>query len=421
MRFVIIGNGVAGITAALTLRARERNADITVISGETDYFFSRTALMYAFMDRLERRDLEPYERQVWNQQRIQLVRGWVIGLDGTRRAVKLDTGAEITYDKLLLATGSRPNVAPWKGLDTVQHGLVHFVSMQDLDRCEQYTKANARAVVVGGGLIGVELVECLHHHGMQVTFLVREPSYWPAALHAEEGRMVSDHIARHGIQVLHNELVEEVVANASGSVKAIRTANQTFECDLLGVAIGVHPAIEWLRKTQTPPETKRGILVGPDFRTSLANVWSAGDCAEFVRPGEPSFVEQIWYSAKRHGELAALSMLGDKVDYRPPIFYNSSKFFEIEYTTVGAVTNAPAGARHFFAKHPNKEISVRIVESDGAVIGFNMLGSRWQHNFFERWIAERRSLDYCLAHLNEAQFDVEFGRVDLGFLKAVRA
>src|SRR5207244_2915001 len=88
-----------------------------------------------------------------------------------------------------------------------------------------------------------------------------------------------------------------------------------------------------------PPALGRGIQVGPDFRTSLEDVWAAGDCAELVRPDRKPKIEQIWYSAKHQCELAARAMLGDPISYDPPLFYNSAKFFDTEYTTVGDVTN----------------------------------------------------------------------------------
>jgi hypothetical protein len=132
----------------------------------------------------------------------------------------------------------------------------------------------------------------------------------------------------------------------------------------------------------------------------------------------PAGIEQIWYSAKRQGELAGRSMLGDRIDYRPPVFFNSSKFFEIEYTTVGRVNDAPPESASFYYRVPGKEASVRIVEHNGAVIGFNMLGSRWDHTLLERWILERRSMQYVKNVLTQAQFDVEFGRMDLRQLTA---
>ena len=162
---------------------------------------------------------------------------------------------------------------------------------------------------------------------------------------------------------------------------------------------------------KTPPALGRGVQVNQSFESSLKHVWAAGDCAEITIPGRPPLIEQIWYSAKRQGELAGLAMLGDAVQYVPPIFYNSAKFFDIEYTTVGAVMSAPTDAISFYRRLPGCDTSIRIVEHQGAVIGFNMLGSRWDHTILERWIQERRPLDYVRSRLATAQFDVEFGRV----------
>src|SRR5258708_37644796 len=151
MRYVIIGNGVAGVTAAMALRKRDRKASITLVSGESEYFFSRTALMYAYMDRMTLRDLEPFERSVWDKQAIRRVRAWVKDIDAGRAAVTLNTGESIPYDRLLLATGARPNRPAWKCLDEIRAGIVHFVSIDDLQRCERLTRPGEKAIVVGGG------------------------------------------------------------------------------------------------------------------------------------------------------------------------------------------------------------------------------------------------------------------------------
>jgi NADPH-dependent 2,4-dienoyl-CoA reductase/sulfur reductase-like enzyme len=470
MDYAIVGNGVAGITAALDVRKRDPRAGITVISGETDYFFSRTALMYSFMDRLSRRDLEPYERGVFDAQRIQRVRGWVTGLDAQAHTLKLDNGQSVAWDRLLLATGSHPRRPDWQGLDRVRSGLVNFVSMQDLEACEAIARRGGKAVVVGGGLIGIELVECLRWAGMEVTFLIREPWYWPIALSPAESAMVIGHLRRHGVNVLTGEVVAAVETDAAGAVTGISTGlsmaggpfipndeapsteprmsksgnapeptassrsrlrsgasseqqGSRYECCALGVSIGVEPAVDWLRNVSSPPRIGRGIFVDAGFRTSLPSVFAAGDCAELELPGRAPLVEQIWYSAKRQGALAARSMLGEPIQYEPPVFFNSSKFFEIEYTTVGRFPRdsgpAPLSAgREFYFRYPGKDVSLRIAEQDGAVRAFNLLGSRWDHNQCEQWIAERRSLDDVMDRLHQAQFDVEFGRLDLAPARA---
>lgn len=409
MQFTIIGNGVAGITAAFTLRARDPHAAITIISGEGDFFFSRTALMYAFMDRMSLRDLEPHERRVYKDRNISRKTAWVTNLDATAKTLTLSTGEQHRYDKLLLATGSVPRKHPWPGLAETKDGVVNFVSLQDLEAAERLTSSTRHAVVVGGGLIGVELVECLHHHGLDVTFLVRDPWYWPAALAEDEGEIISAHIRHHGVDLRHNEELTEVIPDANGRVRAIKTSKgNEIDCQMLGISIGVVPAIDWLKSVSTPPALGRGIRIQSDFSTSLPDVYAAGDCAELPN-GQ---VEQIWYSAKRHGELAANSMLGDTINYAPPLFYNSAKFFEIEYTTVGEVTKLPEGATSTFHRVPGKNISTRIVEKNNRVIGFNMLGSRWDHEKFEQWIHQELAPSEAQKRLSEARFDVEFTRHD---------
>ncbi|HEX2569123.1 MAG TPA: NAD(P)/FAD-dependent oxidoreductase [Polyangia bacterium] len=432
-RILIIGNGVAGITAAFTVRERDSRAEITVISGESDFFFSRTALMYAFMDKLDRRDLEPYERKVYGRQNIQLVRAWVQDLDAERHMVKLDDGRELTYDRLLLATGAGPNrfPVPLPGLAEVRQGLVNFVSLGDLDACEALTPSTRQAVVVGGGLIGIELVECLVHHGVKVTFLVREPWFFPLALGREEGTMLTDAMRRHHIDVRLSDELASVERDGDGRVSGVVTkAGERILCQMLGLCIGVRPNKDWLEKVTTPPKLGRGIIVDPQLRTSLPDVWSAGDCAEIHYPDHSPLprwvrnplIEQIWYSAKRQGALAGhnMSMKGKPaagLTYTPPIYFNSAKFLDIEYTTVGETLFAPEGSRVLYRRHPRRAISQTIVSHESRVLGFNMLGSRWDHAVLTRWVEEGRDIDWVREHLREAQYDVEFGRLDLGALQ----
>lgn len=415
--YVIIGNGVAGIEAAITIRERygPTEAKITVISKETDYFYSRTALMYAFMDIMARKDMEPYERDFYEQQHIELLRDEVTDIDNTKRTLSLKASKPLQYDKLLLAVGASPRKVPFKGLDKVKEGVVNFVSMQDLDECERLAWTANDAVVVGGGLIGIELAESLHFHKIKTTFLVRESWYWPAALNEPEGLMVADHIRHEGVDLRLEEEIAEIHADDNGKLTHVVTnKGNTIPCQILGLCIGVVASVDWLKSSTTPPEIERSICVDRGFKTSLDDVYAAGDCLQMDIGEERPLVETIWYSAKRHGRLAAMSMMGDHVHYEPPLFYNSSKFFELEYTTVGQTTRLPDGAYSDYRRLPETDITTRVIyNKSDQVIGFNMIGSRWNHRLFERWILERRGPDYINEHLGEAQYDVEFGRMKL--------
>ncbi|MBC7792083.1 MAG: NAD(P)/FAD-dependent oxidoreductase, partial [Clostridia bacterium] len=404
--------GVAGITCALGARDRDPSAAITVISGETPYFYSRTALMYAFMDKMKRAHLEPYERSVWKDRRIELVQDWAVDLNAAAHTVKLAGGGLVHYDKLVLALGSRANRAEWPGLEGLK-GVVNFVSMQDLDACEEVTALkNPHAVVVGGGLIGIELVECLLHHGKAVAFMIRDPYYWPASLSREESDIVVAHMREQGVDVITGDEVASV-SGREGRVDGVTTkGGRSLKAEMLGVCIGVRANLDRLASWSNKPETSRGVLVDDRFRTSLPDVFACGDCAE-ISVADKRMTETIWYSAKRHGGVVASNIFGDDIAYIPPVFFNSSKFMHIEFTTVGDTEFAPVGTPTIFRKHRTKDITQRIVHNDGRVIGFNMLGSRWDNEILARWITERRSPQYALENLREAQMDVEFGRVKL--------
>jgi NADPH-dependent 2,4-dienoyl-CoA reductase/sulfur reductase-like enzyme len=415
MHLVIIGNGVAGVTCALNARRRDPDAQITIIGDETEWFYSRTALMYAFMDRLPRRALEPFERGMWKQQRLNLVHDRVVDLNAERREVRLASGRVLIYDRLVLAVGATPVPAPWPGSDTVRSGLVNFVSMQDLDACESAVRGAPRAIVVGGGLIGIELVECLVHHRVPTTFIVRDRWYWPVALCRAEAGLVRECMIRHGVDVRLGESVAQVHASPEGAFQGVTlTGGERLSAPLLGVTIGVRPAVAQFAKFAHSPAMGRGIRVNAHFETSLPDVYAIGDCAEIQQADGTVLHETIWYSAKRQGALlGARNLWGDRVPYVPPVFFNSSKLFDLEYTTVGQVTGLPDSTPTVILRHTRRPMLVRVVHDGEQVRGFNMLGSRWNHEVLVRWIEERRSATYVLAHLLEAQFDVEFGRAPL--------
>jgi len=171
---VIIGNGISGITAARHIRKLSDDI-ITVISAETKHFFSRTALMYIYMSHMKFEHTKPYEDWFWQKNKINLVQDYVLSVDTDNKSLQLKEGGELNYDVLILGTGSKPNKFGWPGQDL--KGVQGMYSYQDLENMEVYTEKINRAVIVGGGLIGIEMAEMLLSRNIPVTFLVREASF----------------------------------------------------------------------------------------------------------------------------------------------------------------------------------------------------------------------------------------------------
>jgi NADPH-dependent 2,4-dienoyl-CoA reductase/sulfur reductase-like enzyme len=197
---VIIGNGIAGVTAARHIR-KSFDHRITIISGESDYFFSRTALMYVYMGHMKFEHTQSYENWFWKKNRIELKNAWVEKVLGVDKTILFTTGETMSFDKLIIATGSVPNKFGWKGqdLDGVQ-GLYHKQDLEKLEKNAPDNKMCKRAVIVGGGLIGIEMAEMLHSRHIPVTFLVREDSFWNGVLPAGESALVNEEIIANGNQ-----------------------------------------------------------------------------------------------------------------------------------------------------------------------------------------------------------------------------
>lgn len=408
-RVVIIGNGIAGVTAARFLR-KASDARITVVSAETKYHFARTALMYAYMGHLNRRDLKPYEDAFWSKNRFEIRQEYAAHVDTEACEVQLASGERIGYDRLVLATGSRPVRYDWPG----QHlgGVQGLYSMQDLDTMEQSTKGIRRAVVVGGGLIGIELAEMLRSRHIDVTFLVREAAYMEFAFSPEESAMIHRQIEAHGVDLrLNTELdrIEDDVSGQGGSghVSSVRTSSgERIECGFVGIATGVAPRIELAKASSI--ETDLGILVERHFSTNVPNVYAAGDCAQFRTPlAHGGTVEQLWYSARRQGKTLGRILAGESIEYEEPVFYNSAKFFDLEFQTYGRVPAQAEGTILWENERGNRALRL-AVDDAGAVLGVNGFGIRLDHARWATAIREGHPVDRITESIDEYLFNPEF-------------
>ncbi|KAA5544834.1 NAD(P)/FAD-dependent oxidoreductase [Adhaeribacter rhizoryzae] len=411
MRVIIIGNGVTGVTAATTIRKLDPTAHITIISAESEHFFSRTALMYLYMGHMQYRHIKPYEDWFWPERNINLLHAAVQSVDFNAKQVILENHTRIDYDKLLLATGSLPRTLGIPGENLA--GVQGFYSLHDLAQLEQYSANIPRAVIVGGGLIGIELAEMFYTRCIPVTFLVREPYYWGNILPEAEGTLIQEHIRAHGIDLRLNTTVSEITGDAEGRVKSIITnKGEEIAANLVGVAVGVKPNVSFLENSDL--KINRGVLVNQYLETNLPDVYAAGDCAEILpEPENKPVVEQLWYTGRMQGETVAHSICNRRTVYNRGIWFNSAKFFDIEYQTYGQVPAVPAPETDSLLwQHPKEKKLVRINyhQPSGKVLGFNLLGIRYRHEVCEKWLKEEKPISYVLKHLREANFDPEFYR-----------
>ncbi len=405
MNVLIIGNGITGITAARHIRKRS-SYNITVVSSESKYFFSRTALMYVYMGHESLENIKPYEDWFWEKNKINLIQDYVSFIDIENKKVILSGGITVNFDKLLIATGSKSNKFGWKGEDL--DGVQGLYSLQDLELLENNSKNTSRCVIVGGGLIGIEVAEMLRSRNIEVTILVREKSFWKNILPQEESEMINRHIREHHIDLRLSAELKEIVSGDNKRARSIITSDgEEIKCELVALTVGVTPNIDIVKNTKI--QSNKGILVNEFLETNIQNVYAAGDCAEFktAYPFRKN-IEQVWYTGRIQAEAFAQTICEKRTAYTPGVWFNSAKFLDIEYQTYGLVNFNIDGEKNLYWEDKDGRKSIRIVYTGTEVIGFNLMGIRFRQDLCTQWIEEKKSIEYVLENLSEANFDPEF-------------
>ncbi|MFT5715537.1 MAG: NAD(P)H-nitrite reductase large subunit, partial [Flavobacterium sp.] len=388
---------------------KKSDSKITIVSSETEFFFSRTALMYVFMGHMKFEHTQSYENDFWKKNKIDLVQGLVTAVIPTSKEILLENNEKIGYNKLVLATGSKPNKYGWPGQDL--QGVTGLYHKQDLEALERWAPTTKRAVIVGGGLIGIELAEMLRSRNIPVTFLVREKSFWDGVLPIGESQMINRHILEHHIDLRLETNLVEILSDEKGHARAVVTdKGETIDCEIVGLTAGVSPNIEFLKDSGI--ELGKGVKVNRFLETNIEDIYAIGDCAEqheaidLRRP-----IEAVWYTGRMMGEVLSQTLTGTPTAYQPGHWFNSAKFLDIEYQNYGWVwAKAKEDEEQFYWEHRSGKKAIRISfdKKDRTFLGINTFGIRMRHEFFDKVLTNKETVDYVIDHLAAANFDPEF-------------
>jgi NAD(P)H-nitrite reductase large subunit len=256
--YLIIGNGAAGATAAETIRQQDTQGRITVVSAEAYPMYSRPGLAYVATGEIPPHQVIARTPEWYEEQRIARVQGEAVQLDVVAKQVKLADGRCLPYDRLLIATGARAVPPPYDGGEL--DGVVYLDTLDGTKHLLQKARRARRAVVIGGGITALEMVEGLAHQGVETHYFVRGSSLWSKVFNEAESAVLEERMRHHGVMVHYRTEVSEILGNWRGKVRAVRLKNgDEFKCDLFGVAIGVKPDLTWLKGSPLPLD--RAILV----------------------------------------------------------------------------------------------------------------------------------------------------------------
>lgn len=334
MKYIIIGSGVAGIAAIEALRSVDRTGEVMLVGDDPHGFYSRPGLAYYLTGELHDRALFPRTAADFRQLGFSYVKARVAKIMRAEHLLQPENQPSLSYDRLLIAVGARAMPLEVPGADL--EGILKLDHMQDAQHILKYARRGRTAVVVGGGITALELVEGLLSRGMRVHYLLRGDRYWSNVLDEHESRIVEQRLRDEGVSVhFHAELREVIGRN--GKVVGIHLLDgRQLRCDLVAYAIGIRPRLGLAQEAGLT--TERGILVNEYMQTNDPDIYAAGDVAQVYDPlSGRSILDSLWNPARQQGHTAGLNMAGRKTAYLKSPPFNVTRLAGLTTTIIGTV------------------------------------------------------------------------------------
>jgi NAD(P)H-nitrite reductase large subunit len=385
-RYVIVGAGPAGVHAAENLREADAAADIVIVNGENEPPYARMAIPYVLVGKIgpEGTALRRAPGH-FDSLRIRVQSGRAAGLDAAARALRLDDGGALHYDRLLIATGSRPAKENVPGIDLP--GVHTCWTLADARAIVARIKPGARVVQMGAGFVGCINMEGLVCRGAQLTVMVRSGLMVSRMINPAAGEMIRRWCEAKGVRVLPKTQSAKIEAAPGGKLNVTTSSGETLPADLYISAVGVKPNIEWLAGSGVAIEN--GILVDASMRTNVADVFAAGDVAESIDcvTGR-RHVNAIQPNAVEQGRVAALNMAGRDTQVAGSLAFNVLDTLGLISSSFGEWKGVPGGESGELRDDARWRY-LRLEFSGDRLIGANAVGFT-QHIGALRGLIERR-------------------------------
>ena len=408
VKYLIIGNSAGGIGAAEAIREVDKAGAITIISAEPYPAYSRPLISEYLAGRCPGEKMLFRPADFAEKNRIQAILSQKVEkLDIDKHAVRLGNGRTIAWERLLLATGGVPIVPRVEGID--RSGVFTFITLDEAKAIDQYLGHRVeRAVVIGGGLIGVSVTEALVKRGIKVTIVEMKERILNTILDEEASSLAGERLQRAGVGIVTGHTVAAVSSYyLAGEVTGVTLDDsRPIPCELVVVAIGVQPRTELVAGTGV--KINRGIIVDRHMATSSPDVYACGDVAEaydFIY-GE-NRLTPIWPNAYMGGRVAGFNMAGVPTEYPGGTSMNSLKYFGLAIVSAGML-NPPDASYEVISKKRDHSYK-KVILKDGLVVGMVFAGEIEKSGIVFNLMKDRVNVD----SFKQALVADDFGLVSL--------
>lgn len=380
MRHVIVGNGAAGTSAASAIRKIDDHSEITILSGESIPFYSRIRLIDYLAGETDERSLVIFRDEWYEKNRIRLLLGRsVAGIDQPARTVRCADGTEMGYDRILVAAGGVPFMPPVPGSD--RRGIFTLRSLDDARRIADYSRGIRRVLILGGGVLGIEVGNALRRRGATVLIAEVLPRLLPRQTDPEASAVLQRTLEDMGLRFCLGARAARF--EGDGAVRGLLLDDgRLLEADMVIVSSGIRPQVSLLEGTGVT--IRSGVVVNDRMETGVEGIYAAGDIAQ-----HRGVVYGLWSAAEQQGSVAGRVMAGGDAVYQGTVPSNSLKVAGVGLLSAGSI-DVDGNLECIVQKDPERGVYRKLVFREGALAGCILCGDlRGKREILE---ALRRSL-----------------------------
>ncbi|WP_312907660.1 NAD(P)/FAD-dependent oxidoreductase [Tissierella praeacuta] len=380
-KYLIIGNGIAGLAATREIRAHDEKGTIIMISSESTLTYYRVKLTEYMSKEFTDEELLVSKENWYQDKNIKVIlRKLVEDIDITNNKVRLDDGQEISYEKLLIATGSRPFIPPING--KYKEGLFALRTLKDLHYIKEYLKSCNDVSLIGGGLLGLEAAWALKELDKKVNIIEFAPYLLPRQLDKEISDKLEKKLSEHGFKIYLSSQAEEILGD--DAVTGIRlNGERKLESEAVLVSSGIRPNLDLVRDTEI--EYNRGIIVDKHLKTNIDNIYAAGDVVEI-----DGMVLGLWTAGNEQGKIAGANMAGKELEYNQPKIFTTLKIGNIELFSAGIIDDFDRVHEY---KDDERDIHHKLFTRDNKIVGAILFGDLKEMNTIRNAVISNTSID----------------------------
>jgi len=394
-RILIIGNGVSGINVASNLRKSDRDIEIEIFTDESYHYYPRPRLIDLLADRITLEEIFFYRETWYRENNINVhLSSTVNEILPDEKRIVLAGGKTFSYDVLVLANGAKPSLPPIDGVD--KSGVFSIRWLDDVLNLKERVKKSGEIVVIGGGLLGLEIASAIQSSGIKVKVIEILPWLLPRQLDETGGRLLKKILESRGLEVYVNSATEKILGD--GEISGVVTKDgRIFRCNTIVVSAGIKSNIDLAKNCGL--NTNRGIIVDNYLRTSRGEIYALGDVAEWE-----GRIYGIIPPALDQAKVVASNILGETVEYKGTVPSNILKVAGIDLFSIGTIDKTE-GYEVISSLDEDTGIYKKFVIDDGKIIGAILLGDRRNALYIERVVKEGRDISRYKEDILSDDFD----------------